>query len=179
MALAMKAGVKEIGKEREAVEAESAMQFLEAVDWDEPRILGAGIIATMTGLHLTADLHGCPLAQPAMTDLQALRSLCLTAVAAAGLTHVGELFHRFPPLTNAIKNEPQGITGVVLLAESHVAVHTWPERGAVTLDVYVCNFEADNSARAEMLIEALLKGFAPAQVSRQALQRGEPIQVAA
>ncbi len=125
----------------------------------------------MIGLHLTADLHGCSLAQPALTDLQALRSLCLSAVTAAGLTPVGELFHRFPP----IKNEPQGITGVVLLAESHVAVHTWPELGAVTLDVYVCNFEADNSERAEMLIDALLQGFAPAQVSRQALQRGQPI----
>jgi S-adenosylmethionine decarboxylase len=123
----------------------------------------------MTGLHLTADLHGCPLAQPAMTDLQALRSLCLSAVTAAGLTPVGELFHRFP----RISDEPQGITGVVLLAESHVAVHTWPERGAVTLDVYVCNFEADNSARAELLLSALLQGFAPTQVERQALQRGQ------
>ena len=129
----------------------------------------------MIGLHLTADLHGCPLAQPAMTDLDALRALCLEAVVAAGLTPVGELFHRFPP----VEDEPQGITGVVLLAESHVAVHTWPERGAVTLDVYVCNFEADNSARAEMLMEALLKGFAPAQVSRQALQRGQPAKAAA
>ena len=129
----------------------------------------------MIGLHFTADLHGCPLAQPAMTDLDALRALCLEAVVAAGLTPVGELFHRFPP----VEDEPQGITGVVLLAESHVAVHTWPERGAVTLDVYVCNFEADNSARAEMLMEALLKGFAPAQVSRQALQRGQPAKEAA
>jgi S-adenosylmethionine decarboxylase len=129
----------------------------------------------MTGLHLTADLHGCPLSQPAITDLETLRALCLEAVVAAGLTPVGELFHRFPP----VEDEPQGITGVVLLAESHLAVHTWPERGAVTLDVYVCNFEADNSARAEMLIEALMKGFAPAQVSRQALLRGQPIPVAA
>jgi S-adenosylmethionine decarboxylase len=129
----------------------------------------------MTGFHLTADLHGCPLAQPAMTDAQALRTLCLSAVAAAGLNPVGELFHRFPP----VANQPQGITGVVLLAESHVAVHTWPERGAVTLDVYVCNFEADNSARAEVLLEALLQGFAPGQVQRHTLQRGQPAKVAA
>jgi len=52
-------------------------------------------------------------------------------VQAAGLTPVDGVFHRFPL--------PGGVTGVVLLAESHVAVHTWPERGAVTLDVYVCN----------------------------------------
>ena len=129
----------------------------------------------MTGLHLTADLHGCPLAQPAMTDVQALRGLCLAAVAASGLTAVGELFHRFP----LQDSQPQGITGVVLLAESHVAVHTWPEKGAVTLDVYVCNFEADNSSRAEVLLSALLRGFAPAQVIRQALQRGQPLPVSA
>jgi S-adenosylmethionine decarboxylase len=110
-----------------------------------------------------------------MTDAQALRTLCLSAVAAAGLNPVGELFHRFPP----VANQPQGITGVVLLAESHVAVHTWPERGAVTLDVYVCNFEADNSARAEVLLEALLQGFAPGQVQRHTLQRGQPAKVAA
>jgi S-adenosylmethionine decarboxylase len=129
----------------------------------------------MNGLHLTADLHGCLLAQPAMTDLAALRTLCLGAVIAAGLTPVGELFHRFPQ----ISEEPQGITGVVLLAESHVAVHTWPERDAVTLDVYVCNFEADNSARAEVLLDALLQGFAPARVDRHALQRGQPAKVSA
>ena len=129
----------------------------------------------MIGLHLTADLHGCSLSTLAMTDLQALRALCLGAVAVAGLTQVGELFHRFAQ----ISDEPQGITGVVLLAESHVAVHTWPERGAVTLDVYVCNFEADNSARAEVLLGALLQGFAPARVQRHALQRGQAAQVTA
>jgi S-adenosylmethionine decarboxylase len=175
----MALAIKEVVKELEAVETEAAMRFLEAVRRSEPRILGAGIIRHMIGLHLTADLHGCALAQPAMTDVQALRALCLGAVQAAGLTAVGELFHRFPPLPNASNDEPQGITGVVLLAESHVAVHTWPERAAVTLDVYVCNFEADNSARAEMLIAALLQGFAPAQVNRQTLLRGLPAQVAA
>jgi S-adenosylmethionine decarboxylase len=171
----MALAIKEFVKEEEADETEAAMRFLEAVRRSEPRILGAGIIRHMIGLHLTADLHGCSPSTPAMTDTQALRSLCLSAVALAGLTAVGELFHRFPQ----VEQEPQGITGVVLLAESHVAVHTWPERGAVTLDVYVCNFEADNSARAEVLLSALLEGFAPARVDRHALQRGQLATVAA
>jgi S-adenosylmethionine/arginine decarboxylase-like enzyme len=64
------------------------------------------------------------------------------------------------------------VTGVVLLAESHLAVHTWPERGGVTLDVYVCNLGRDNSAHAEALLEALLARFAPTRVERHALQRG-------
>lgn len=122
------------------------------------------MIRRMEGLHLTADLHGCAPGQSAMTDPAALRALCLQAVQASGLQPVGELFHRFPP--------PGGVTGVVLLAESHLAVHTWPERAAVTLDVYVCNLGADNSARAEALLAALLAAFAPAAAERHRLRRG-------
>jgi S-adenosylmethionine decarboxylase len=122
----------------------------------------------MQGLHLTADLRGCPVEQPAMTSPEALRELCLAAVSCAGLLPVGERFHGFP----AENGEPRGVTGVVLLAESHLAVHTWPEIAAVTLDVYVCNLGADNSAKAHQVLEALLTAFAPASVSRHALQRG-------
>ena len=124
----------------------------------------------MQGLHLTADLRGCAATQPAMTSLDALRRLCLAAVHEAGLQPVGELFHRFPQAPGAASQG--GITGVVLLAESHLAVHTWPELAAVTLDVYVCNFGADNTPRAHTLAERLIAAFAPAQVERQTLQRG-------
>lgn len=125
----------------------------------------------MHGLHLTADLRGCPVERPPMTDLEALRQACLEAAARAGLTAVGELFHRFAPAA-AGPGSAGGITGVVLLAESHVAVHTWPELGAATLDVYVCNLGADNTARARTLFDALVAAFAPASVERHALQRG-------
>lgn len=123
----------------------------------------------MQGLHLTADLRGCDPALPLMTDPAALRRCCVDAVAEAGLGAVAELFHRFTP---AVAGEPSGITGVVLLAESHLAIHTWPELGGVTLDVYVCNYGADNSGKAERLMEALLSAFAPAEVQRQAMLRG-------
>ena len=120
----------------------------------------------MQGLHLTADLRGCPPTLAAMSEPQALRALCLRAVADAGLQAVGELFHRFPA--------PGGVTGVVLLAESHVAVHTWPELGGVTLDVYVCNLHADNSACAQGLLAALQAAFEPAEAELHRLQRGAP-----
>ncbi|GAP34477.1 S-adenosylmethionine decarboxylase family protein [Piscinibacter sakaiensis] len=136
----------------------------------------------MEGLHLTADLRGCAAALPPMTGVAALRALCLAAVAEVELQAVGELFHGFgtaataapggsPPVTG-------GVTGVVLLAESHLAVHTWPERGAVTLDVYVCNLGADNGARAERLMQRLVAAFAPARVERQALRRGGAVEAA-
>jgi S-adenosylmethionine decarboxylase len=128
----------------------------------------------MDGLHLTADLRDCAPHRPAMTDVAALRTLCLRAVAHAGLQPVGELFHRFPDAEppGVRSNEAGGITGVVLLAESHLAVHTWPELGAVTLDVYVCNHGADNTARAHVLLAQLLDGFGAAQVERHELLRG-------
>ena len=120
----------------------------------------------MDGLHLTADLHGVAATSAAMNEPAALRECCLAAVAQAGLQPVGEVFHRFP--------DAGGVTGVLLLAESHLAVHTWPELGAVTLDVYVCNYGADNSERAEALLGALLAAFAPSAVERHALKRGRP-----
>ena len=123
----------------------------------------------MQGLHLTADLAGCAAEAPAMTDPAALRSACLEAVAASGLRAVGELFHRFSPLPGSA--QPAGVTGVVLLAESHLAVHTWPERGVVTLDVYVCNLGADHSAQAETLLARLQALFSPTEARVQRLRR--------
>jgi S-adenosylmethionine decarboxylase len=124
----------------------------------------------MHGLHLTADLHHCHCdGGGLMRDLDALRALCLRTVLQVGLQPVGELFHRFTPLS---VEEPAGITGMVLLAESHLAVHTWPELASVTLDVYVCNVHADNSARAQVLLDKLIQAFAPTHLEQHALQRG-------
>lgn len=67
---------------------------------------------------------------------------------------------------------PAGITGVVLLAESHLAVHTWPELGRVTLDVYVCNLGRDNSACAQALMAQLAAQFEPTERQMQQLWRG-------
>lgn len=125
----------------------------------------------MQGLHMTADLRGCAAGLALMTDSAALRQLCLDAVAAAGLGAVAELFHRFTP---APGESQSGITGVVLLAESHLAVHTWPELGVVTLDVYVCNLLSDNAERAQRLMDRLVAGFEPKQQARQAMRRAIP-----
>lgn len=122
----------------------------------------------MHGLHLTADLRGCTRESAAFTCSDALRGMCLRAVREAGLQPVGELFHVFP--------QAGGVTGVVLLAESHMAVHTWPELAAVTLDVYVCNFGADNSAKANALLEALIVAWQPSSVERHSIERGRVVQ---
>lgn len=130
-------------------------------------------IAGMQGLHLTADLHGCRCAPHWLLDAAALGQACTNAVRAVGLNAVGQLAHSFP----ATPQGPGGVTATVLLAESHLCVHTWPEQRAVTLDVYVCNFGADQSVRAQALLNALLALFDAEQVQQQALRRGDLAQV--
>ena len=122
----------------------------------------------MQGLHLTADLHDCACAPHWLTDASALGERCVQAVASAGLQAVAQLFHTFP----ATQHGPGGVTATVLLAESHLCVHTWPEQRAVTLDVYVCNFGGDHSARAQALMAELTALFAPSAVQENSLQRG-------
>ncbi|MBS0428519.1 MAG: S-adenosylmethionine decarboxylase [Proteobacteria bacterium] len=122
----------------------------------------------MQGLHLTADLHDCQCQPHWFVDAEALGARCVAAVRHAGLQSVGQLFHRFPDTAEG----PGGVTATVLLAESHLCVHTWPERRAVTLDVYVCNFGGDHSDKARQLLDALVALFAPREAVRQSLQRG-------
>jgi S-adenosylmethionine decarboxylase len=121
----------------------------------------------MHGLHLIADLQGCRGETP-LDDCDALRALCLDAIARAGLRAVGSLFHPFV----GEDGQAQGVTGVVLLVESHLAVHTWPELGSVTADVYVCNVGGDNSARAQAVMDQLVAAFAPRDPRIQRVQRG-------
>lgn len=123
----------------------------------------------MQGLHLTADLYQCAGERALLLQAPRIAALCRREVAACGLTQVGERWVTFAPQ----QGRPSGVTGTVLLAESHLALHTWPETASVTLDVYVCNFSADNSARAQALMAALVAAYAPARQVRQQLVRGE------
>jgi S-adenosylmethionine decarboxylase proenzyme len=123
----------------------------------------------MHGLHLTADLYRCACAVDLLTRPLAIGGLCRQHAQDAGLTVVGEQWVAFPTQPNGLS----GVTGMLLLAESHLAVHTWPELANVTLDVYVCNFTADNSAKAERLMRSLVAALEPARVQVQRLQRGE------
>lgn len=118
----------------------------------------------MNGLHILAELHGCASDVDVMREVGLLREACLSACQTAGLSVVAEAFHGF---------DNGGATGAVILAESHVAVHTWPELDAVTLDIYVCNFSQDNRAAAEAAYAALHAAFRPARTVRRDVVRGE------
>lgn len=110
-------------------------------------------IGSIDGLHLMANLHGCSGAESLLREVAVLRAKCLQLVAESGLGAVGECFHQF--------GDGGGVTGVVVLAESHLSVHTWPEKNFVTLDVFVCNMNCDNRAKARQLFASLVATFQP------------------
>ena len=122
----------------------------------------------MHGLHLTADLQQCRCAAQWLTHADMLAQHCIHAVRAAGLQPVAHVSHTFA----ATPEGAGGVTATVLLAESHLCIHTWPEQNGVTLDVYVCNFGGDNSHKAHALMAALVALFAPAHVQQQEMLRG-------
>ncbi len=119
----------------------------------------------MQGLHLTADLYQCSCDSALMICADTIAQLCRSQTDASGLTLVEDKWVKFPEW----QGQPGGVTGAVLLAESHLAIHTWPETGNVTIDVYVCNFSGDNSAKAQALMDGVVAAYAPQEAVRQQL----------
>jgi S-adenosylmethionine decarboxylase len=117
------------------------------------------------GRHLIAEFYGC---DPVVSDdLPRLRRLMVTATRRVGATVIGEVFHHFAP---------QGVTGSVVIAESHLSVHTWPESGYVSVDVFTCggldprpafDFLADKLTATEYRVLEIVRGL-DADVARAA-----------
>lgn len=122
----------------------------------------------MNGLHLIADLYRCQCAAEALRDRSTLESLCVAECADAGLTPLGAHFHQFTDEHGC----KAGVTGTVVLAESHLAIHTWPESGNVTLDVYVCNYSRDNSDRARLVYQRVIDALCPEEEIVHQVVRG-------
>ncbi|QYX34310.1 S-adenosylmethionine decarboxylase [Sphaerospermopsis torques-reginae ITEP-024] len=68
----------------------------------------------------------------------------------AELTVVGEVSFAF---------QPQGVSAVILLAESHIALHFWPEESKVTIDIHICDYQKDNLQKAQFLTQLLTQEF--------------------
>ena len=115
------------------------------------------------GLHVMGDLYDVRCSDTFMIDADALRAHCLQLVEESGLTSVGDFFHQF--------DGAGGVTGMVVLAESHMSIHTWPEKNYVTVDVYVCSYSQDNRPRARKLYQSLLETFQPERENSHSVER--------
>ena len=79
------------------------------------------------GRHLLVEYRGCD--RDALNDIHRIEQLLRRAAEVAEATVVASVFHPF---------SPQGITGVVVVEESHLSIHTWPEHGYAAVDFYTC-----------------------------------------
>lgn len=79
------------------------------------------------GRHLIADIYHCDL--QALDDMDLVREAMLKATKAIGATRLTDAFHKF---------EPNGLSGTVVIAESHLSIHTWPEHGYAAVDIFTC-----------------------------------------
>lgn len=79
------------------------------------------------------------------TEADFVTSLKIAAMSAE-LTSIGEISFSF---------QPQGISAILLLRESHVALHYWPEEGKVSIDIHVCDYQQDNQEKAKILAKNL------------------------
>ncbi|WP_092530906.1 adenosylmethionine decarboxylase [Amycolatopsis arida] len=101
-------------------------------------------IGEFAGRHTFAELDG--IEPDLLDDLSFLRGTLADTLTEAGATVCEVVGHRF---------EPQGVTVLALLAESHASVHTYPEIGAVFVDVFTCGDRADPEHAVRLLATAL------------------------
>jgi S-adenosylmethionine decarboxylase len=96
------------------------------------------------GRHILVELYDCD--KEALNNLGFLREVMVNAAIDCGAVVLGESFHHFSPL---------GVSGVVIIAESHLSIHTWPEYGYAAVDVFTCGTAVDPEIAARILIEKL------------------------
>ena len=94
--------------------------------------------------HILFTLKGCPF--ELLDDENNIKLLLYNATKEAKSTLLNLATHKF---------EPQGVTGVAMLAESHISIHTWPEKGMAVCDVFTCGASAEPEKAVEYMQEQL------------------------
>jgi len=107
------------------------------------------------GVHLIVDLHGAK----RLDDIEHIETTLRRCVEAARATLLHIHLHHF---------QPSGVSGVAVLAESHISIHTWPEAGYAALDVFMCG-----SAEPDKCVPVLREAFAAERVGVNELLRGQ------
>ncbi|PWK28216.1 S-adenosylmethionine decarboxylase [Arcicella aurantiaca] len=100
------------------------------------------------GLHLICDCLSKE--TTALSNYKACQILLDQLIESEGLSKVGEVYHNFPS---------GGFTGVVCLTESHISIHTWPEFGRITFDVFLSNYQKVNNQIAHRIYAKLIELF--------------------
>ncbi len=109
------------------------------------------------GTHLLADLYGVDAVK--LTETGMIEDLLRQGALAAGAQILHSHFHAF--------GAGQGVTGVVLLAESHISIHTWPEFGFAAADIFMCG-----KGQPERALDLIRLALQPTSCALQTITRG-------
>ena len=109
------------------------------------------------GKHLIIELFQCD--STLLNDVKTLEHHLLAAVKLSGATVIQPFFHQF---------SPHGITGVVVVAESHFALHTWPEYGYCAVDIFTCG----DTVNGQVALDYLKENLGAANASVMEIKRG-------
>jgi len=126
---------------------------------DAPAAAAAPVVHAPSGTHVLADLSG--IAAEKLSDCAQLESLLRAAAEAANAHVLFSHFHGF--------GEGLGVTGVVLLAESHITIHTWPECGFAAADIFMCG-----AAQPELALTLITNALQPGTTHIHTARRGSP-----
>lgn len=110
------------------------------------------------GKHIILEMKGC--CKETINNVDAVRDILTKATEAMRATLVDVVCHRF---------SPHGVTGVAILAESHISVHTWPEYGYVAVDIFICG----NAVNPENAASYVIQSFHAKETSTLELRRGD------
>jgi len=116
------------------------------------------------GRHLLIEYYECD--ELLLADKERVRGILLEAARRARATIVTDVFHEF---------SPHGVSGVVVIAESHLAIHTWPEYGYAAVDVFTCNERLDRGVIQEFLKEKFRAGRTSSLDIQRGLGVGRPV----
>ena len=124
-----------------------------------PKILMWGKVRlNALGTHVLVELRDCD--ANALDDLQNVESTLIDTARRIGATIIGHAFHQF---------SPQGVTGVVIIAESHICIHTWPEHSYAAVDIFTCGDTSGLDEATQHIADA----FGSRDRSVVTLQRGQ------
>ncbi len=115
--------------------------------------------AYLPGTHCIVDIHTVT---GSLTDPFGLKQLWDGLIVELGLQKIGEVYHQF---------ENGGFTAVVCLTESHLSIHTWPEFGYATFDIFLSNYLQVNDGKGEIITQRTADFLKASQINQQKIRR--------
>lgn len=108
------------------------------------------------GRHVLAEIYGCDF--EVLDDIRKVEEIMVSAAVAAGAQVREVVFHKF---------SPQGISGVVVISESHLTIHTWPELGYAAVDVFTCGDKVNPWEACQYLVQQFQARYMTAQETKR------------